>query len=44
MKSLINQYYYIMKDNESWMYGYDVETNAKPSEWMLPTDPKLKNA
>ena len=30
--------------DESWVYGYDIETKAESSPWKLPEEPKLKKA
>ena len=29
--------------DESWVYGYDVETKAQLSEWKLPHEPRPKS-
>ena len=34
----------VITGNESWVYGYDVETKAQSSQWKLPHEPKPKKA
>ena len=29
----------IMTANESWVYGYDIETKAQSSQWNRPEEP-----
>ncbi|XP_053965880.1 uncharacterized protein LOC128868138 [Anastrepha ludens] len=32
----------VITDDESWVYGYDVETKAQSSQWKLPYEPRPK--
>ncbi|CAF4935511.1 unnamed protein product [Pieris macdunnoughi] len=34
----------VITGNESWIFGYDVETKAQSSQWKLPHEPRLKKA
>ena len=34
----------IITGDESWVYGYDVETKVKSSQWMSKTFPRPKKA
>ncbi|XP_068625752.1 uncharacterized protein [Battus philenor] len=34
----------VIIDDESWVYGYDVETKAQSSQWKLPHEPRPKKA
>ena len=32
----------VITGDESWVYGYDVETKAQSSQWKRPKEPRLK--
>lgn len=34
----------VITGDESWVYGYDVETKAQSSQWKLPHEPRPKKA
>ncbi|XP_011066332.1 PREDICTED: uncharacterized protein LOC105153281 [Acromyrmex echinatior] len=34
----------VITGDESWVYGYDVETKAQSSQWKLPHEPRSKKA
>ncbi|UYV83836.1 hypothetical protein LAZ67_X000351 [Cordylochernes scorpioides] len=34
----------VITGDEAWVYGYDVETKAQPSQWKLPHEPRPKKA
>ncbi|UYV84067.1 hypothetical protein LAZ67_X001053 [Cordylochernes scorpioides] len=34
----------VITGDEAWVYGYDVETKAKSSQWKLPHEPRPKKA
>ncbi|XP_068620627.1 histone-lysine N-methyltransferase SETMAR-like [Battus philenor] len=34
----------VITGDESWVYGYDVETKAQSSQWKLPHEQRLKKA
>ena len=34
----------VLTGDESWIYGYDVETKAQSSQWKLPQEPRPKKA
>ena len=34
----------IRTGDESWVYGYDIETNAQSSQWKRPAELRLKKA
>ena len=34
----------IITGDETWVYGYDVETNVQSSQWVSKTSPRPKNA
>ena len=33
----------VITGDESWVYGYDVETKAQSSQWKLPHEPRPKS-
>lgn len=35
---------HIITGDETWVYGYDVETKTQSSQWKLPTEPRPKKA
>ena len=34
----------VIAGDESWVYGYDIETKAQSSQWKCPEEPRLKKA
>ena len=34
----------VITGDESWVYGYDIETKAQSSQWERPEEPRLKKA
>ena len=34
----------VKTDDESWVYGYDIETKAQSSQWKRPEEPIPKKA
>ena len=34
----------VITGDESWVYGYDIETKAQSSQWKRPEEPRLKKA
>ena len=32
----------VLTGDDSWVYGYDIETKAQSSQWKRPEDPKPK--
>ena len=33
----------VITSDESWVYGYDIETKAQSCQWKSPEEPRLKN-
>jgi outer membrane lipoprotein-sorting protein len=40
----LNFLYRVITGNESWVYGYDLETKQKSSQWKTPSSPHPKKA
>ena len=34
----------VITSDESWVYGYDIETKAQSSQWQRPEEPRPKKA
>ena len=34
----------VITSDESWVYGYDIETKAQSSQWKRPEEPRPKKA
>ena len=34
----------VIAGDESWVYGYDIETKAQSSQWKRPEEPRPKKA